>query len=115
MADHFVHPVTDVALTEDDKLMAALAHGLVFFAPGVGPLVLLVIYHERSAFVRYHCSQALLAQLGGAALIGLISVLTCGLGAALSPVLLVLEAWFAFMAYSGKWAGYPGFDGLGRP
>jgi len=76
-------------ITSDEKLWAMLAHllGLLGYVSAVGqyiaPLVIFVLYRDKSKFVAFHALQSLFFQLALLALgtIGVIvSLLTCGLG-----------------------------------
>jgi len=74
-------------VSEDEKLWAAIAHasallsvGLLIFSAGVGsifsifvPLVIYLVYREKSEFVAYHALQAFAAQAVG--ILGFVALL----------------------------------------
>ncbi len=109
-----------VTPTEDDKLWALVAHLSVYLSTFLGPLVLLLLFQDKSRFVRYHAIQALIVQAGAVVagiVISIISFFTCGLGAVLYlPLLFVglMPLWGAYLAWRGEWAGFPGLTDVGR-
>jgi uncharacterized Tic20 family protein len=97
----------------DDKTFGLIAHLSVYVATFLGPLVVWVLFKEKSKFIAYHAMQALALQaaiwiLG--VIFSLVSVVTCGIGSvlylALIPMFMV-PLWGAWKAYSGEWSGYP--------
>lgn len=106
--------------TSNDKVWALVAHLSVFFSTFLGPLIVLLIFQEKSKFIRYHAIQALMVQLGvvvAGVIISMISFVTCGLGSVLYlPLLcvLIVPVWGAFLGMSGEWKGFPGLGSVGR-
>lgn len=49
--------------TSEEKLLAALSHGFYFLVPVLGPLVIFLIYRDKSPWVANHAKEALVAQL----------------------------------------------------
>jgi uncharacterized membrane protein len=106
--------------TSGDKLWGLLAQLSPYVAPFIGPVVALVLFNTRSAFVRYHAIQALAMQvlilvLGAA--ISVVSVLTCGIGGILYVALLpfvLAPLYGAWLAWEGRWDGFPGLSSFGR-
>ena len=102
-----------------DRMWALLTHLSTFYAPFLGPLVAWAILGSR-AFVRYHAVQALALQVlltVVGLLIGVVSFLTCGVGALLYVALVpfgLLPFVGAFFAGTGQWVGFPGLAGYGR-
>jgi uncharacterized protein len=109
--------MTSGLVTRDEKLWATLAHVLGFagylFALGqyVAPLVLFLMYREKSKFVAFHALQSLFFQLlvlvAGAiagllthVLIGYLLLVVVGVGAIVYPILL------ARRSFQGEWAEY---------
>jgi uncharacterized Tic20 family protein len=108
-----------VAITQDEKLWAMLAHlaGLlgytVAFGQYVGPLVIYLLYKDKSTFVAFHALQSLYFQLALLVTTGLgvvLAVVTCGLGSflliglAVGAVVYVIVA--AIKANQGEWFEY---------
>ena len=104
-------------LTENDKLLAALAHGssVVGFAMFV-PLVLWLLHREKEggAFVAYHALQALVFHVSAFAFIMFTAFCTFGLSTILLLPWFLVDVWMAVRAYQGEWAPYPGLGGLGQ-
>lgn len=93
--------------TSDDKLWGALAHASSYILiPGVGAILLYVIYKDKSPYIRYHAVQSMVVQL----VIYIIGGITCGLGL----ILLLIPLWGAWKAYEGDWDGYPLLGGFGK-
>lgn len=93
--------------TSDDKLWGALAHvSSYIFIPGLGALILYLIYKDKSPYVRYHAVQSMVVQLA----IYIVSGITCGLGL----ILLLIPLYGAWKAYEGDWDGYPMLGGFGK-
>ena len=118
MADHAM--TYGETATSDDKLWALLAHLSPYVAPFFGPVVALVIFNNRSAFVRYHAIQALALQaliLALGAVISAISLVTCGVGAVLYGLLVPFgfaPLFGAWLAWEGRWDGFPALSSFGR-
>ena len=91
--------------SQDEKMMAAVAHGLTFFEGGLfGPLVLYFVKKDESEFVAFHALQSLYFGLAFFA----ISILTCGIGAALLVIpYAIFEAIATIKAYEGEWYELP--------
>lgn len=106
--------------TNDDKMWALIAHLSVYMSTFLGPLILLLIFQDKSKFVRYHAIQALMVQVAvviAGVIISIISFVTCGVGSLLYlPLLLVLFAplWGAYLGWSGEWVGFPGLASVGK-
>lgn len=112
-------PVGDTStVTQDEKLWAMLAHfaGLLGYVTAVGqyaaPLVIYLLYKDKSKFVAFHALQSLFFQLlvlAGFALVGVIAMLTCigGLLAIpLSVAALVYVIIAGIKANQGEWYEY---------
>ena len=91
--------------TNDDKWMAALAHGLTFFEGGLfGPLIVYFVKKDQSEFVAFHALQSLYFGLA----FFVISLLTCGVGAVLLVIpYAVFELIATMKAYEGEWYELP--------
>lgn len=107
-------------LTADERLWAMLAHlsALLGYVVGLGqyiaPLVIYLVYRERSRFVAFHALQALYFQLALLVLwvmVCVVGLITCGLGLLLAIVPTVLNLVFvliaAIRANSGEWYELP--------
>lgn len=86
-------------LSKDERTMGMLCHllGLVGF---VGPLIIWLIKKEEMPFVNDQGREALNFQLTlliGWAVIVVLAFVTCGAGAALAPVLMIVNVIFAIM------------------
>jgi len=107
-------------LTADERLWAMLAHlfallgYLVLLGQYIAPLVIYLVYRERSRFVAFHALQELyfqLALLVPWAMVYVVGILTCGLGFLLAIVPTVLNLVFvliaAIRANNGEWYELP--------
>jgi uncharacterized membrane protein len=85
--------------SKDERVIAALAHGLTFLEGGIiGPLVIYLVKKDESDFVAFHALQSLYF----GALFFLVSFLTCGLAAlVLVWPYLLYEGLATFRAYEG--------------
>jgi uncharacterized Tic20 family protein len=102
----------DVAVTQDEKLMAMLSHLLGFFTSFVGPLVIYLVKKDSSKFVAFHSLQAVFFQLAllvAGAIAGALVVVLIGL--ALAPLVGIADLVFCIIAclksYNGEWYEYP--------
>jgi uncharacterized Tic20 family protein len=108
----------------DDKLWGMIAHVSVYVSWFLGPLIVMLIYQEKSPYIKYHAIQALIGQIAltvvaaiGGTVIMVISWFTCGVGALLYlPLSLIgfVPLYGAYKAYSGNWDGYPMISQFGR-
>ncbi len=111
--------------SNDDKTWGLIAHISVYLAWFLGPVIVLLIYQEKSPFIKYHAIQALLCQValsvvGGflAIVVTLLSWVTCGVGALLFLPLSLLglvPLYGAYKAYQGEWHGFPLLEKVGAP
>jgi uncharacterized Tic20 family protein len=102
-----------VELSADDKLWAMLANlsGVLGYATTVGqyvaPLIIYLVYKEKSKFVAFHALQALYFQLG-ILVIAILGILTCGIVSAIAVVMgIVYPIIVALKANAGEWYEYP--------
>ncbi len=113
-------PASSSALiTQDEKLWAMLAHlaGLLGYVGGilqyVAPLVIYLVYKDKSRFVAFHALQSLyfqLAVLVASIALGAVAIATCGIGAGLLVALgvgaIVYVIVAAIKANQGEWFEY---------
>ncbi|PQA58897.1 DUF4870 domain-containing protein [Siphonobacter curvatus] len=92
------------------SIVASFLGGLSF----LGPLIVWLIYRERSTYVDYHGKEALNFQiLMSIAFVGciILGILTCGVGLIILPVVAVLDIVFvviaAIKANNGEYYQYP--------
>ena len=97
--------MTDVSPSSDEKMMAALAHGLTFLDGGLlGPLVLYFVKKDESEFVAFHALQSLYFGLA----FFVLSIVTCGLAAIILVIpYAVFEMIATMKAYEGEWYELP--------
>ena len=100
-----MQPSPDGAPSQDDRVIAAVAHGLSFVEGGIlGPLVIYLLKKDENDFIAFHSLQSL--YFGLAFLVG--SILTCGVGAAvLVWPYLIFQAIATMRAYEGEWYELP--------
>ena len=98
-------PTDSNEISNDDRMMAALSHGLTFFEGGIlGPLVLYLVKKDESEFVAFHALQSV--YFGLAFLV--ISLVTCGVGAIVLAIpYMVFEVIATLRAYEGQWYELP--------
>ena len=125
----------DGLLTDEERLWGMLAHLLtllgyvIVIGQYVVPLVIYLVYKDRSRFVAFHALQALYFQLillVGAILLAVVGlfivIITCGvgvilafpLGVAYTIVALVYTIWPAIEANRGVWFELPLAGGWAR-
>ena len=86
-------------------MIAAVSHGLTFVEGGlIGPLIVYLLKKDENDFIAFHALQSLYFGLAFFA----ISLLTCGIGAAVLVIpYLVFEGIAALKAYEGEWYELP--------
>lgn len=87
----------------EDRVLAALAHGLGAATTFVGPLVLMLTSGQRSEYVRRHAVEALNFQIT----LLLITIVTFGLGSVVYVVSWVVALVAAAVGLTGKPFRYP--------
>jgi len=114
----------DSSLTTDEKLWGMLAHLLtllgyvVSLGQYIAPLVIYLVYKDRSKFVAFHALQALFFQLLALAVsivLVILTLVTLGVGMiitlpaaiALMIAVLVYTIWAAIEANRGAWFELP--------
>lgn len=110
---------TPSPLSDDERLWGMLAHlaGILGYLGGIGqyvaPLVIYLVYKDKSSFVAFHALQSLyfqLAVLAATALVVLVTLVTCGGGAMLFLPLsigaLAYTIVAAIRAHQGEWFEY---------
>ncbi|MFB4317895.1 DUF1707 and DUF4870 domain-containing protein [Actinomadura sp. 21ATH] len=90
-------------VTGEDRVLAALAHGLGVPTLFVGPLVLMLTSGKRSAYVRRHAAEAVNFQLT----LLLVTIVTFGLGAVVYAVAWAVAAVAAVVGLTGEPFRYP--------
>lgn len=102
-------PYNALAISQDDKTMAMLAHLLGIVTGFVGPLVIWLIKKDQSKFVAYHAMQALFFQLAlniGMFVLGITIILAIA-----APLIWVAGIVFAVIAglaaNRGEWYELP--------
>jgi uncharacterized Tic20 family protein len=124
MSDVQPTPVmVDPGLSPDDRLWAMLAHlaGLLGYAIGLGqyiaPLIIYLMFREKSRFVAFHALQSLyfqLALLASMLVLGLLTFASCGWGIFVTaPAAIVISLGgliyiiiAAIKAQAGEWYEY---------
>jgi uncharacterized Tic20 family protein len=90
-------------ITGEDRMLAALAHGLGIATLFVGPLVLMLTSGKRSEYVRRHAAEALNFQLT----LLMVTVVTFGIGAVVYAVSWAVAAVAAVVGLTGEPFRYP--------
>jgi uncharacterized membrane protein len=109
MAEEFPVPPAD-DITEQDKLMAALAYPI----PLVAIIMLLVEEMKERPFQKYHAVQALAVNVVlwivivvAGCVLGVLSALVGGLCGFIAPLLWLVTLYWAYEAYQGKYFEVP--------
>ncbi|MFC4913413.1 DUF1707 and DUF4870 domain-containing protein [Actinomadura gamaensis] len=84
--------------TSEERMLAAVGHGLGYFTLFVGPLIMMMTAGRRSAYVRAHAAEAVNFQLT----VLLVTIVTFGLGAVLYAVTWIVAAVAALFALTGQ-------------
>lgn len=92
-------------LSNDERMLSAVSHGLTFFDGGlIGPLIIYLVKKDESDFVAFHALQSLAF---GVLFFGLTFV-TCGFAALILVwPYMIYEAIAAFKAYEGEYYELP--------
>ncbi|MEW2356476.1 DUF1707 and DUF4870 domain-containing protein [Spirillospora sp. NPDC029432] len=93
----------DAPATGEDRVLAALAHGLGVPTLFLGPLVLMLTSGKRSAYVRRHAAEAVNFQLT----LLLLTIVTFGLGSVVYAVAWGVAAVAAVVGLTGERFRYP--------
>lgn len=96
-------------LKDDDRTMALVAHALTFVEGGIiGPIVVYVIFKDKSNFVAFHALQSFLFGVAFSILALVTLVATCGvLTVPVLLVYLIFEAIACVKALEGEWYRLP--------
>lgn len=100
------------AITQNDRLMALIAHLLPFLSGFLGPLVVYALKKDQSKFVEFHALQALVFHIALTISL-LISAMLCFIviGFLLVPVVAIAGSVFsviaAVKANNGEWYELP--------
>lgn len=107
-------------VTEEEKLWAMLAQLLTIVTAVIGPLVVYVIYMNRSKYVAFHALQAVFFVVAitvlsfAVGILVFVSLILCPVafilippGLLLSLAALVWPIYAAVQAYNGVWYEYP--------
>lgn len=104
----------DSDVSQDARTFGMLAHLLGMFTAFLGPLIIWLIKKGEHPFIDDQAKEALNFQLTlliAYAVALPISLLTCGYGAILYPVLFVVQIIFSLLgtvkSYEGEWFRYP--------
>ncbi len=97
------NPTGTADVNDNDRLMAALAYPL---SPLVSIIILLVESMKSRPFQRYHGMQALpfgILQI----VLSIISPFTLGLSCCITVAVLIVQLYYAYQAYQGKYFEVP--------
>lgn len=100
--------------TQDDRTWALIAHLTAMFTSFVGPLIILVLYQDKSPYIRYHALQEIVLQVALWAVLTVVGIVTCGMGFFFAIPLMFVPVWGAIKANEGSWQGYPLIENIGR-
>ncbi|MFC5181727.1 DUF1707 and DUF4870 domain-containing protein [Actinomadura harenae] len=84
--------------TSEERMLAAVSHGLGYFTLFVGPLIMMLTAGKRSEFVRQHAKEAVNFQLT----VLLVTIVTFGFGSVLYAVTWIVAAIAAVFALTGQ-------------
>jgi uncharacterized protein len=91
-------------LTDEDKLWGMLAHLSSLVAYLIGPLIVMIIYKDKSKFVARHATEALNFDIT----MMIAMVVTCGFGAIVAgPMLFIFHIIGGLAANKGEEYQYP--------
>lgn len=101
--------------SEEERILAALAHGSTLLGvPVFGPLAIFLWKKDESNYVGFHAKQAMVGQMVMLAVITVIALFTCGVGALLFIPWMLYELWLAWEAWQGRWSSYPMLETVGK-
>lgn len=104
------NPMGTADVTDNDRLMAALAYPL---SPLVSIVILLVESMKVRPFQRYHAMQSLpfgILQI----ILSIISPFTLGISCCVTVALLIVQLYYAYRAYQGAYFEVPVLTGFMR-
>jgi uncharacterized Tic20 family protein len=107
--------------SQDECTSAMLCHLLAIFSGFIGPLIMWSVKKDQSRFCDYHGRESLnfslnlfIFNLLAAAIVGVVTLITCGIGAVLFPLILCVYVYGLVMhiialtaANRGEWYRYP--------
>lgn len=101
--------------TDEEKMLAAVAHASGCFVTALGPFLLWVLKKDSSPFVAYHALQATVFHVVAMVAYIVLSFVTCGMASFALPLFWLPALFWAYKAYQGSTDGYPGLASIGRP
>lgn len=117
MAEEYAMTWGDPA-TSNDRMWATLAWASSYMFAFVAPIVIMVVFQEKSKYIKYHAIQALVFQAAFLAVnvvvLPVVSFVTCGVGAVLYLPALCLPLYGAYLSWTGQWNGMPGLSNFGK-
>ncbi|MEV4252134.1 DUF1707 and DUF4870 domain-containing protein [Spirillospora sp. NPDC049652] len=84
--------------TSEERMLAAVAHGLGYFTLFLGPMIMMLTAGKRSRYVREHAVEAVNFQLT----VLLVTIVTFGIGGLLYAVTWIVAAVAALFALTGQ-------------
>ena len=89
-------------ITDDDKLWSLLS-----WITGIVAVIVLFMEDKKSRpFVKYNAVMALVVVVVLSVLVGIISAITCGIGA-VTAIAFIYPIYLGIQAYQGKWVTVP--------
>jgi uncharacterized membrane protein len=94
--------MNEVEITDDDKLWSLLS-----WITGIAAIIALVMEEKKDrAFIKYNAVMALVVWVVLSVLIGIISAITCGIGA-ITALAYIYPIYLGIKAFQGSWVEVP--------
>jgi uncharacterized protein len=106
--DPLAPPGVPTSVTDEEKLWGMLSHlsALLILLSGLGqliaPLVIYIVYKDKSKFVAFHALEELYFQLVMTVVSIVVGIVTCGVGLAVTiPLAIIVPIIAAIQAHGG--------------
>ncbi len=104
-------PVDSAKPSNDDNILNAVAHAMILFLPVIAPLLIWIIYKDKSESVKFQSMQAMIFQFIVTTIFIMLVMVGTILSFLLLPILLIfvgIAVWCIGVLY-GLWGAYKCF------